>query len=47
MNHLTVGQRVPSNNLAINDTAPITLKFTCQSLIEMDINCFVLDAVGK
>ncbi len=25
MNHLTVGQRAPLSNLAINDTAPITL----------------------
>ena len=47
MNHLTVGQRSPLSNLAIDDTAPITLKFTRQSPIEMDISCFALDAAGK
>lgn len=47
MNHLTVGQRAPLSNLAIDDTAPITLKFTRQSSIEMDISCFALDAAGK
>ncbi len=47
MNHLTVGQRTPLSNLAIDDTAPITLKFTRQSPIEMDISCFALDAAGK
>ena len=47
MNHLTVGQRSPLSNLAIDDTAPITLKFTRQSSIEMDISCFALDAAGK
>ena len=47
MNHLTVGQRAPLSNLAIGDTAPITLKFTRQSQIEMDISCFALDAAGK
>ena len=47
MNHLTVGQRAPLSNLAIDDTAPITLKFTRQSPIEMDISCFALDAAGK
>jgi len=40
MNHLTVGQRSPLSNLAIDDTATITLKFTRQSPIEMDISCF-------
>ncbi|WP_201502619.1 hypothetical protein [Psychrobacter cibarius] len=40
MNHLTVGQRAPLSNLAIDDTVPITLKFTRQSPIEMDISCF-------
>ena len=44
---LTVGQRAPLSNLAIDDTAPITLKFTRQSPIEMDISCFALDAAGK
>lgn len=38
MNHLTVGQRAPLSNLAIDDTAPITLKLTRQSPIEMDIS---------
>ena len=47
MNHLTVGQRAPLSNLAIDETAPITLKFTRQSPIEMDISCFALDAAGK
>lgn len=47
MNHLTVGQRSPLSNLAIDDAAPITLKFTRQSPIEMDISCFVLDTAGK
>ena len=47
MNRLTVGQRSPLSNLAIDDTAPITLKFTRQSPIEMDISCFALDAAGK
>ena len=47
MNHLTVGQRAPLSNLAIDDTAPITLKFTRQTPIEMDISCFALDAAGK
>lgn len=47
MNHLTVGQRAPLSNLAIDDAAPITLKFTRQSPIEMDISCFALDAAGK
>ena len=47
MNHLTVGQRAPLSNLAIDDTAPITLKFIRQSPIEMDISCFALDAAGK
>ncbi|WP_187147141.1 hypothetical protein [Psychrobacter arcticus] len=31
MNPLTVGQRAPLSNLAIDDTVPITLKFTRQS----------------
>ena len=47
MNHLTVGQRTPLGNLAIDDTAPIKLKFTRQSPIEMDISCFALDSTGK
>lgn len=47
MNYLTVGQRAPLSNLTIDDTAPITLKFTRQSPIEMDISCFALDAAAK
>lgn len=47
MNHLTIGQRAPLSNLAIDDTAPITLKFTRQSPIEIDISCFALDSTGK
>lgn len=42
MNHLTVGQRAPLSNLAIDDTVPITFKFTRQSSIEMDISCLIL-----
>ncbi|MDE0491147.1 hypothetical protein NK638_06290 [Psychrobacter sp. A3] len=38
MNHLTVGQRASLSSLAIDDTVPITLKFTRQSPIEMDIS---------
>nr|WP_313974831.1 hypothetical protein [uncultured Psychrobacter sp.] len=38
MNHLTVGQRAPLSNLSIDDTAPIMLKLTSQSPIEMDIS---------
>ena len=45
MNHFTVGQRLPISQLNVDDTAPITLKFTRQSPIEMDISC--LDAAGK
>ncbi|MGP5102256.1 TerD family protein [Psychrobacter celer] len=45
--NLTVGQRAPLSNLAINDTVQITLKFTRHSPIEMDISCFALDAAGK
>lgn len=47
MNHLTVGQRLPLSNLAIDDTMSIMLKFTRQSPIEMDISCFALDAASK
>lgn len=35
---ITVGQRSPLSNFAIDDTAPITLKFIRQSPIEMDIS---------
>ncbi len=47
MNHLTIGQRLPLNQLNIDDSKPLTLKFTRQSPIEMDISCFALDAAGK
>lgn len=47
MTSLTIGQRLPLSSLAIDDTAPITLKFTRQSPIDMDISCFALDATGK
>ncbi len=40
MNHLTVGQLSPLSNLAIGETSPITLKFTRQNPIEMDIRYF-------
>ena len=45
--NLTIGQRLPISQLNIDETSPITLKFTLQSPIEMDISCFALDAVGK
>ncbi len=44
---LTIGQRLPLSQLNIDETSPITLKFTRQSLIEIDISCFVLDSAGK
>ena len=37
MNHLTVGQRTPLSNPAIDDAAPITLRFMRQSPIVMDM----------
>ncbi|MGP5656731.1 TerD family protein [Psychrobacter celer] len=45
--NLTVGQRAPLSNLAIEDTAPVRLKFTHHSPIEMHISCFALGAAGK
>ena len=47
MNQLTIGQRLSLSSLAVDDTAPIILRFTRQSPIEMDISCFALDAAGK
>ena len=47
MTSLTIGQRSPLSNLAIDETALITLKFTRQSPIEIDISCFALDEAGK
>ena len=40
MKHLTVGQRAPLSNLNIEETAPITLKFTRQSPIEIEVNYY-------
>ena len=45
--NLTIGQRLPLSQLNIDETAPITFKFTRQSPIEIDISCFALDAAGK
>lgn len=45
--NLIIGQRAPLSNLAIDAAAPITLKFSSQSPIEIDISCFTLDAAGK
>lgn len=47
MNNLSVGQRLPLSQLAINETAPVTIKFIRHSGIEVDISCFALDATGK
>ncbi|WP_243443473.1 TerD family protein [Psychrobacter sp. JCM 18903] len=44
---LTVGQRLSLSNLEIDDTTVITVKFTRQSPIEMDISCFALDVTGR
>ncbi|WP_201586584.1 VWA domain-containing protein [Psychrobacter jeotgali] len=45
--NLTIGQRLPLSNLNIDVTLPITLKFTRQSPIEIDVSCFALDSAGK
>ncbi len=45
--NLTIGQRSSLSNLNIDDTTPITLKFTRQSPIEIDISCFALNSAGK
>ena len=47
MNQLTIGQRLPLSKLDIDEASPITLKFTRQSTIEIDISCFGLDSAGK
>lgn len=47
MTSLTIGQRLPISQLNIDETLPITLKFTRQSPIEMDISCFALDNTGR
>ncbi|WP_170231103.1 hypothetical protein [Psychrobacter frigidicola] len=46
MNQLAIGQRLPLSNLDIDETSPITLKFTRQSPIEMSISCFALNNNG-
>lgn len=45
--NLTIGQRLPISELSIDEALPITLKFTRQSPIEIDISCFALDSTGK
>ncbi|WP_199507587.1 MULTISPECIES: VWA domain-containing protein [unclassified Psychrobacter] len=45
--NLTIGQRLPISSLAIDASVPLTLTFTRQSPIDMDISCFALDASGK
>lgn len=47
MNQLTIGQRTPLKKVNIDENALINVKFTRQSLIEIDISCFALDAAGK
>ena len=47
MTSLTIGQRLPISQLSIDETLPITLKFTRQSPIGIDISCFALDSAGK
>ena len=44
---LTIGQRLLLNQLNIDENVLITLKFTRQSPIEIDISCFALDSAGK
>ncbi|WP_367111968.1 VWA domain-containing protein [uncultured Psychrobacter sp.] len=45
--NLTIGQRLPLNQLNIDESSTITLKFTRQGPIEIDISCFALDSAGK
>lgn len=45
--NLTIGQRLPLNQLNLDVTAPIIITFSGQSSIEMDISCFALDSAGK
>ena len=47
MTSLTIGQRSPLSNIAIDENSIITLKFIRQSPIEIDISCFALDAASK
>ena len=47
MTSLTIGQRLPISQLSIDETLPITLKFTRQSPLGIDISCFALDSAGK
>ncbi|WP_296210861.1 VWA domain-containing protein [Psychrobacter sp. UBA3480] len=47
MQTLTVGQRLPLSNLSINEANLISLKFTREASIDMDISCFALDSSGK
>ncbi len=47
MTVLSIGQRAPLNKLAIEESLPISIKFSLSSLIEMDISCFALDQETK
>ena len=47
MQTLSIGQRSAISQSDITDSAPITLRFTRQSPIGMDISCFALDAAHK
>lgn len=47
MQILTVGQRLPLSQLSINETNHLSLKFTREASIDMDISCFALDNSGK
>lgn len=47
MQTLSIGQRSVMSQLNITDSAPITLRFTRRSPIDMDISCFALDAAHK
>lgn len=47
MDNLSIGQRMPLSQLAINEATPLTIKFTRHSNVEVDISCFALDAAGK
>lgn len=47
MKTITIGQRLPLDQIAITDSSIMTLKVIRQSSIEIDISCFALDAAGK
>lgn len=47
MNQLAIGQRAQLHQLDINENSPITVKFTRQSPIEIDISCFASDDENK